>query len=146
MRRRLERLTAPALLLLIAACAADSRQAEIACQQRLVNVPAHAKADEARPGEGVMASTFARLSKGYSEMSLDGCTEDQVYKAGLLSRLARKLADTGDAAESAREGPPSLKGGEALMAFMAELERFEGLRGRVRDDLAEMTENEAQSR
>lgn len=139
MRPRLERLIAPAFLLLIASCSDDSRQAEIACQQRLVNVPANVRPAKSGPGDSVMASSFAHLSRGYSELPLQGCTEYQAHAAKTLSRLARELADTAGPAEQARlEGPPSIRHNQALMNFMERLEQFENRRRVIREDLAEM--------
>ena len=138
MSEPLVRLIASALLLFAPACADDSKEAEIACQQRLVDVPFTVRGAKAEAGKGAIASNFARLSQGYAEMSLDGCTGDQADRAGSLSRLARRLADSGDVAERAREGPPDIRQSEAFMAFMVDVERFEGVRSRLREELDDM--------
>jgi hypothetical protein len=139
LRSRLERLIAPAFLLLIASSADDSRQAEIACQQRLVNVPANARPVKPGPGDSVTASGFARLSQGYSDLPLKGCTERQAHAAQALSKLARELAGTAGVAEQARlEGPPSIRHNQALMIFTERLEQFENRRRVMREDLARM--------
>lgn len=136
MRSQQERLLAPALLLL-ASCADDTRAAEIACQQRLVDIPSP-KMKEVGPGESVVASSFAQLSLRYAEMPLDGCTEGQAYTAKSLSRLARELADTAGVAEQALEEPSSVRNSQAFMTLTANLEQFENRRRVVREQLTEM--------
>ena len=136
---RLERLLAPALLLLPSACADDSRQAEIDCQQRLVNVPGNIGPTKAGSGDKPITNRFARLSDGYAGMSLQGCTEAQAYAAKSLSKLAQELADSAGAPEiAALEGSPSLRQNEALSRFMAKFEQFENRRGALRKELDEM--------
>ncbi|HMJ93543.1 MAG TPA: hypothetical protein VK472_05550 [Allosphingosinicella sp.] len=137
MRPGLELLIAPALLLLVSSCADDKWATEIACQQRLVDVPGQ-KMKKAGPGEIVVASSFAQLSRTYAEMPLDGCTEAQAYAARSLSRRARHLADTGVVAERSLHAAPSLKEREAFMNFAAGLEQFENRRRVLREELVEM--------
>ena len=136
MRPQLERLLAPALLL-VASCADDGRAAEIACQQRVVDIP-NLKMNKAGPGESVVASSFAQLSQRYAEMPLDGCTDGQAYTAKSLSRLARELADTAGVAEQALEDPSSVRNSRAFMTFTANLEQFENRRRVAREQLTEM--------
>ena len=137
MRPRLGRLVAPALLLLASSCADDKRAAEILCQQRLVDV-SNLKMKRAGPGESVVASSFAQLSRRYAEVPLNGCTEGQAYTAKSLSRLTRRLADTAGVADRALEDPASIRQSEAFMAFTSDLEQFENRRRVVREQLTEM--------
>lgn len=142
MKKRTGQLVASALLLLASGCADRTREGELACQQRLVDVPSAVRAVKAEAGQGVIASNFARLSQGYAGMPLDGCTSEQARRAASLAKLAHRLAESGDVAERAREGPPSLRDNQAFMAFMVELERFEAIRGRVREELDAMKKDE----
>ena len=125
-------------MLLLSSCTGDEREAETACQQRLVDVSGQTKPEPGASRDSAIARRFTSLSQAYAEMSVEGCTEAQTYTAKSLSRLTRELADDAGVAQRslhARLGPKEQK---AMMTFLANLEQFENRRRVLREELAKM--------
>jgi hypothetical protein len=130
-----------ALAVAAAGCSAreDRVAAEIACQQRLVDVPSRLLvAWQARRGKAV-AALYEQIGRRYDDMSLDGCTDDQRVQAKRLARMTHDIA--GDAASLTdprnRQGPP-LQANASLMEFRSRLEGFENRRILMQQDLERM--------
>jgi hypothetical protein len=143
LRSRPERLIASALLLLASSCTDDKRAAELACQQRLADVPRNLKMEKTGARETIFASRFAQLSAGYAQMPLDGCTEHQAHTAKSLAKLAGELADKGTDALRTYESAPSMKDNRFLEVFMIQLKQFENRRHVVLKNLERMKGEEA---
>jgi hypothetical protein len=95
-----------------------------------------ALADEAlqrrpAPGHAVSSRPFETASQGFERMPVDGCSEDQLAKARTMARTTGHLSDL---AASVGRMPGTaqmahLRGNQAFMEFLSELE---GLRNRRR--------------
>ena len=118
--------------LFLAAGCGDSRAAQIACQERLL---------EASAGAGPSAAAFERIRDNLVAMRRDGCSERQrgfaTAAARIASRIAASLRRFGDLRRLAESGP-ELRSNQAFMELMVELEGWEHRRTMMRRELATM--------
>lgn len=127
-------IVAAMLLLLAPSRAKAGRADEIACQQRLIDL----SGEVAGPG---LAGSFAAMSGNYKRMALEGCSEDQRARAGIMVRVTRDLAQAaatiGDPLRR-MERDPELRSNQAFLELQAQIEQFERRRQALREDLDRM--------
>jgi hypothetical protein len=133
-------LAASVAALALAACSGgdDERQrAEIACQQRLVDVQ---KALPAGVAHGAIGGGFDQLRARYEALPLDGCTEQQRTLAATMARVSGRISALrqriGDI--STAGAAPSIAMNPDMMEFMNEIEGFSNRTRHISEDLARM--------
>jgi len=112
---------------------------EIACQKRLVAIPAARDvAPQGRKLQG-MPAAFEAMSRRYAAMDLGGCTEDQRIRAKILVGLTHELAVRAARLPTAQAADdPSPRRSQAFLAFLDGLEQFEQRRIVMQRDLDRM--------
>jgi hypothetical protein len=130
-----------AAALLSPSCGNAVHDGEIACQRRLIAV-ADGTHVPRLPSRGPdLAAGFATMSRGFEQMPLDGCSEEQRGRAAIMARVARDISDMAARIGDPRkqmEAMPSLQGRQAAMEFVAGIEQFERRRQVLREDLDKM--------
>lgn len=131
-----------AAVLLLAACAGDGRAGELACQRRLVDIADGRGQPRLLRGENAMAATFRATGERFGRMSGEGCTEAQRLRATNMARLSAVLAATaarlGDPVRMAEQSPGSMNG-PLFLELKHRIERYEGHRLAMREELARMS-------
>ena len=129
-----------ALLLLAAGCTRrDPVADEIACQKRLVTIPAARDVAPQNRKLQAMPAAFEAMSRRYAAMDLGGCTDDQRVRAKILVGVTHGIA-VNAARLPAGNGmdDPSLRRSQAFLAFADGLEQFEQRRIAMQRDLDRM--------
>jgi hypothetical protein len=126
--------------LLAGACSrTDPVAAEIACQQRLVEIPTRILATpQAHAGKAV-ARVYEQISRAYAAMPLDGCTEDQRGQARSLARTLAEIAgDFTNLPDAKSADATSVQASAKYMDLRMHLEGFENRRILMQQDLEKM--------
>jgi hypothetical protein len=130
-----------ALALALPACAAgeDPLAGQLACQQRLVELPLKpGVTPQTRHGQTV-AAAYEGLSRRYAAMRRDGCTDEQRAQVGTMARLTHEIG-----AVAARLPKPesadanSLASSRGYLEFTNLLQQFEKRRIAMQQDLERM--------
>jgi hypothetical protein len=128
-----------ALFLLTLSCRNAAREGEIACQRRLVAATDDVIVPAGPSGEPPLAARFAATSRGFEQMPVEGCSEDQRDRARMMARVARDLstmaAKIGDPLTQAAS---DLQSGGVYAGFQVRIELFESRRRILRVDLDRM--------
>jgi hypothetical protein len=126
--------------LLAGACSAkDPMAGEIACQQRMVAVPAAPNTAPRGHGLGNIAVAFGAMSRRYAAMPLDGCTDDQRARATMLVKETSGIAADAASLPDVQDAPePSLQARGKFLTFVSRLEGFERRRQIMQQDLEKM--------
>ena len=130
-----------AVALLSPSCGNAVHDGEIACQRRLIAVMDGTHVPPLPSGGPDLAAGFAAMSRGFEQMPLEGCSEEQRARAAIMARVARDLSNTAARIGDPRrqmEAMPSLQGREAVMELAAQIEQFERRRQALREDLDKM--------
>ena len=130
--------TLAALLFLASSCADAAREAEIACQRRLIAV---AGEPPGPPGESRLTRGFSAMSRNFARMPLDGCSEGQRYQARRMAMLTQELAllaaRIGDPLKAA-EQEPRLRTNQAFLELESGIEQLQHRRRALNEDLDRM--------
>jgi hypothetical protein len=129
-----------AVALAMTACAREDPLAgELACQQRMVEIPSRIlAAPGAHRGKAVVA-LYQRISRNYAAMSLDGCTDDQSGQAKRLARITNDIAvDAASLPDPKSAEGNSLRADGRFVLFRSRLEGFEERRIAMQQDLERM--------
>lgn len=114
--------------MLLGGCAnKDPVAAEIACQKRMVSIPAARDLSEKLELGRAMGAAFGTMSRRYAAMDQDGCTDEERARLSGMIALSRELASLAP--------PPK---GHAVPQFEADLHVFEKRREAMQQDLDRM--------
>ncbi|HEX5183789.1 MAG TPA: hypothetical protein VFW19_11640 [Allosphingosinicella sp.] len=131
---------AVAAALLAGACTREDPMAgQIACQQRMVNIPsAKDAAPQARWGKG-LADAFETMSRRYAAMDMHGCADDQHSRARIMAQVTHRIATL--AVRLPKDAPgraTDLADRTTFMEFADEMEGFENRRVAMQQELDRM--------
>ncbi|HEY5711319.1 MAG TPA: hypothetical protein VIT38_05435 [Allosphingosinicella sp.] len=129
-----------ASLLFASSCSEKSLQGEIACQRRMIALTDEALLRPPAPGRRVSSLPFETASRGFEQMPVDGCSDDQLARARTMARTTGHLSDIATRV-GAMPGPAQmahLRGNQAFMEFLAELENLRNRRRVLAEDLDRM--------
>ncbi|HEX4738564.1 MAG TPA: hypothetical protein VH331_13490 [Allosphingosinicella sp.] len=128
-----------AAALILGACSTkDPVAGEIACQRRMVEIPAAPDVSpQAHPGPGLPAA-FETMSRRYAAIDLDGCTEDQRTRIPDMARLTHEIARLAGRLPRPGAADQTVPVSPISVQFVAALKEFEKRRQTMQRDLDQM--------
>lgn len=123
-------------LIFAAGCAAERREAERECQQRL----AGALRTLPPAGGRDVSGAFSALRGNLVALETEGCSEGQRHQIEAFARLAGRLAQVASRAGAVPIGaqPPTMRERQAMLEFAALIEQFDRRRALLAAETARM--------